>query len=124
MQTGERKSGPATCRVRQTNAVPKAMQDGIRELACLHTPAAEQGKGHATTLVRKVCKEADASNIVLMIWPKPYGDDQAMNTEQLAQWYERFGFQQIQPEPPLMARMPGSTPRLLQPTDITKAIYQ
>lgn len=114
METRDHRVGPASCRVRQTNAVPQHMRAGVRELCCLEVPAGEQRKGYATTLVHKVCREADAAGIVLILWPQPWGDNIAMSRAQLAEWYAReFGFQAIQPEPLLMARMVGSTPRLL-----------
>lgn len=115
METGNRKLGPATCRIRQTVAVPAHMRDKVRELASLEVPASEQRKGLATALVHNVCAEADESGIVLLLWPKPWGESQAMTEQQLVDWYSRtFGFQQIQPEPLLMARQPGSTPRMLE----------
>ena len=119
MDTRDHTLGPASCRVRQTNAVPLEMRASIRELCNLEVPAAEQGKGYATSLVHKVCREADAAGIVLVLWPQPWGDHIAMSRNQLAEWYAReFGFQAIQPEPLMMARMVGGTPRVmgLKPT--------
>lgn len=124
METRDHKVGAATCRVRRTNAVPVHMREGIREVAALEVPAREQGKGYATTLMHKVCREADAAGVVLLLWPQPFGDHIAMSRDQLADWYARsFGFQVIQDEPVLMARMPGSTPRLLGLNPTMKAIH-
>jgi N-acetylglutamate synthase-like GNAT family acetyltransferase len=124
METKDHKVGAATCRVRRTNAVPATMREGIREVACLQVPASEQGKGYATSLMHSVCREADAAGIVLVLWPQPFGDHIAMGKTQLIDWYARtFGFQVIQPDPVLMARMPGSTPRLLRLNPTIEALH-
>lgn len=124
MKTGDRAVGAASCRVRRTNAVPLEMRDGIREVCNVEVPAADQGKGYATTLMHKVCREADAAGIVLLLWPQPWGDNIAMSRDQLTSWYaERFGFAQIQAEPPLMARMVGATPRLLRLNPVIEALH-
>lgn len=121
MQTGKRRVGPATLRIRQCEALPQHMRAGTRELCALEVPAAEQGNGYATTLMHKVCREADAAGIVLVLWPQPFGDI-ALSRGQLIEWYEsRFGFAPIQSDPVLMARLPGATPRILglRPTAAT-----
>ena len=123
METGNRTSGHASCRVRQTNAVPASMRAGIREVLSVEVPTEHQGQGHATALMHKVCDEADAAGIVLVLWPQPWGDHIALSRDQLADWYaRRFGFQAIQPEPLLMARMPGATPRVLRLTPLFEAM--
>lgn len=115
MDTRDYNVGPATCRVRRSLAFPAHLRDGIRELAKLQVPATERGKGYATSLVHKVCREADKAGVVLVLWPQPFGDGE-MTQEQLVAWYGReFGFQVIQPEPVLMARPLNSTPRVLAP---------
>ena len=125
MPSGERKVGYATCRVRQCNALPHRMREKTREIVELEVPAAEQGKGYATSLMHKVCREADKAGIVLLLTPQPYGDNTNLSKSYLMSWYEaRFGFQTIQQEPTLMARMPGSTPRLLALNPVTDALYQ
>lgn len=124
MKTRDHKVGAASCRVRRTNAVPATMREGIREVANLEVPASEQGKGCATTLMHSVCREADKDGIVLVLWPQPFGDNIAMSRGQLIDWYARtFGFQVIQPEPVLMARMPGATPRLLRLNPTIEALH-
>ncbi len=122
METKDHRVGPATCRVRQTNALPAHMRDGTRELCSLQVPVAEQGKGYATSLVNKVCRDADAAGIVLVLWPQPFGQHIALSRGQLEEWYARaFGFQRIQPEPVLMARPPGATPRFLELKPVARA---
>ena len=126
MPTGERGVGPASLRVRQCTALPEHMRAKTRELVNVETPFAEQGKGYATTLLHKVCREADAAGLVLVLSPQPFGDNINLSKNQLEQWYERsFGFQVIQQEPmTLMARMPGSTPRMLVLNPVTEALQK
>lgn len=126
MKTGERSVGPAKLRVRQCPALPPALQKTTRELVNVETPFAEQGKGYMTTLIHKVCREADAANLVLVLTPQPYGDNINLSKQQLEEWYARsFGFHVIQREPmTLMARMVNGTPQALQLTPINEALYK
>lgn len=124
MKTGTRTSGHAACRVRHTNAVPASMRADIREVCGVEVPAEHQGQGHATALMHKVCSEADAASIVLVLWPQPWGDNIALSRDQLIEWYaSTFGFQVIQPEPVLMARMVGATPRRLKLNPVIEALH-
>ena len=126
MKTGDRSVGPAKLRVRQCPALPPALQKTTRELVNVETPFAEQGKGYMTTLIHKVCREADAANLVLVLTPQPYGDNINLSKQQLEDWYARsFGFHTIQTEPmTLMARMVDGTPQALQLTPVTEALYK
>ena len=126
MQTGSRRVGPASLRVRQSNAfnaLPMHMRGGLREITSVEVPADQQRKGYATTLMHKVCLEADDVGMVLVLWPNPFGEHIAMSRGQLVDWYAReFGFALIQSEPVLMARMPGSTLRVLALTPLVDAV--
>ena len=126
MKTGDRSVGPAKLRVRQCPALPPALQKTTRELVNVETPFAEQGKGYMTTLIHKVCREADAANLVLVLNPQPYGDNINLSKQQLEEWYARsFGFHVIQREPmTLMARMVNGTPKMMELTPITEALYK
>jgi len=126
MKTGDRSVGPAKLRVRQCPALPPALQKTTRELVNVETPFEQQGKGYMTTLIHKVCREADAANLVLVLTPQPYGDNINLSKQQLEDWYARsFGFHVIQREPmTLMARMVNGTPQALQLTPITEALYK
>lgn len=116
METGTRNVGPASLRVRRTVAVPVEMRERVREICQVEVPSPFQNRGLATTLLHKVCREADAANIVLMLWPQPFGDHISMSSAQLIAWYaNEFGFVQIQPEPALMARQPGVRKMQLNP---------
>lgn len=126
MPTGERRVGPATLRVRQCEALPLHMRPKTREIINLETKFEEQGKGYATTLMHKVCREADAAGLVLVLSPQPWVDNINLSQAQLIEWYQRsFGFQPVQAEPMvLMARMPGATPRLLTLNPVTEAMQK
>lgn len=126
MKTGDRSVGPAKLRVRQCPALPPALQKTTRELVNVETPFEEQGKGYMTTLIHKVCREADAANLVLVLSPQPWGDNINLSKQQLEDWYARsFGFHVIQREPmTLMARMVNGTPQALQLTPVTEALYK
>ncbi|AKA60343.1 hypothetical protein P26218_40 [Rhodoferax phage P26218] len=126
MKTGDRSVGPAKLRVRQCPALPPALQKTTRELVNVETPFKEQGKGYMTTLIHKVCREADAAGLVLVLTPQPYGDNINLSKQQLEDWYARsFGFHVIQREPmTLMARMVNGTPQALQLNPITEALYK
>lgn len=126
MKTGDRSVGPAKLRVRQCPALPPALQKTTRELVNVETPFAEQGKGYMTTLIHKVCREADAAGLVLVLTPQPYGYNINLSKQQLEEWYARsFGFCVIQTEPmTLMARMINGTPKMMELTPITEALYK
>jgi hypothetical protein len=126
MKTGPRSVGAASLRIRQCPALPPALQKTTREIVNVETPFAEQGKGYMTTLIHKVCREADAANLVLVLTPQPYGDNINLSKQQLEEWYARsFGFHVIQREPmTLMARMVNGTPKMMELTPITEALYK
>jgi hypothetical protein len=101
MDIGERFHKSASCRIAVPEGFPEDMQDGMREVVAI--ASTNPRKGHATELLHEVCREADIAGIVLVLRPDPFAA--GMDAEQLAKWYGRFGFQQIQTEPAvLMAR--------------------
>lgn len=111
MKLGKRVFGAASCKLGRTVQVPAHMRDGIVELSGLFCPAEQRREGFATSLVDMICNEADDDGKVLLLHVAPYAPG-GMSKEQLAAWYAgRFGFQPIQAEPLLMARMVGATPR-------------
>jgi GNAT superfamily N-acetyltransferase len=109
---GLHRHGSASCVIKDSILVPKEMRKGLRELTKLHTPAESRGKGHATALLHDVCAKADEAGVLLLLHVEPYAQPD-MTKAQLEAWYVRFGFQMIQPDPLLMARMVGGTPRVL-----------
>jgi predicted GNAT family N-acyltransferase len=92
LMVGLRSHESASCRLNYSMGVPAEMRDRLRELS--HLSAADQGKGHGSELMRKVCDEADQSAIVLLLTAKP----------ELFTWYERFGFYQLPDSAGVMAR--------------------
>lgn len=123
MKTGNRMLGnTAYCRVRRCMALPEHMRDGTREITGLSVVSGRRNEGLATTLMHKVCREADEAGLVLVLFPQPF-DGGELDQERLIQWYsQRFGFQVIQVAPEtLMARQPGATPRLLSLLPIADA---
>jgi len=111
MKLGKRVFGAASCKLGRTVQVPEHMRDSIVELSALFCPAAQRREGFATALVGEICNEADDEGKVLLLHVAPYAPG-GLDKAQLTQWYaDRFGFQAIQAEPLLMARMVGATPR-------------
>mgnify|MGYP001578879612 CR=1 FL=1 len=121
MQTGPRSLGASSLEVRISMALPTRMRARTREITKVHTDPEAQRRGDATRLLEQVCSEADALGITLVLWPKPYGDDIALSQAQLIAWYGKHGFLQIQPEPPLMARMPCYMQADLTPNPLAAA---
>lgn len=123
LDTKRYRVGHCYAQVIKCEGVPKHMQPHTREVTGLYTQELERGKGYATTLMHKICRDADACNIVLLLEPKPFGDE-GLSESYLIGWYEAtFGFNVIQSAPTvLMARMPGSTPRLLELTPTARAM--
>lgn len=123
MRTGDRKLGPASLRIRQCNALPAHLRSGTRELCDLQTQPDARGQGHAGRLMHKVCAEADAAGLLLILIADRFGDE-GLNNDQLCAWYAgRFGFQLLQAEPVrMLARMPGATPRLFTLKPVRQAI--
>lgn len=112
---GERVLGPASLLLRKCDALPERMQSRTREIVNLLVDVDARGSGHGSALMEQVTREADEAGKTLIIIPGPF-DQSPLSAEDLAQWYvRRFGFQPIQANPVILARMPGSTPRMLKP---------
>lgn len=112
MELGERRHGAASARIRLCPGLGPKLQASTRELCDLSTPADAQGQGYASSLLREVCKEADAAGVVLVLFVDPF--DTGLSANDLAAWYGRHGFAEIQADPvKMMARQIGATPRML-----------
>lgn len=85
--------------------VPPSQRGLVREVSAVLCDQAQRGKGHATSLLACVIREADDSRTTLLVVVKPF-DDQQLTQEQLAEWYQRLGFVEIQARPCVMARSP------------------
>jgi GNAT superfamily N-acetyltransferase len=97
---GPRTHKQASLRVAIATGLPEDMRSGIREIIDLESK--NQGKGHATALMHRVCEEADRTGHILLLMPKAFSE--GMTTEQLMGWYGRFGFIAVQQEPVLLVR--------------------
>ena len=54
----------------------------------------EKGQGHATKVMKMMCKIADKYNVTMALDPSPFGKDpNRMNSAQLVQFYKKFGFE-------------------------------
>ena len=115
--------GPSKVRVRRCSTLVGAEYAAVREVMALQTPQKARGEGYATTLMHKVCRDADRAGVVLVLEPKAFGDG-GLSTSYLMSWYEQtFGFLVVQASPvTLMARMPHTTPRPMQLNRVTEAV--
>jgi GNAT superfamily N-acetyltransferase len=121
MKIGWRRQGEARLFLRKSTAFPKDLSRHVLEVRGVETPLEHQRQGLATMLLQSVCAEADRTGTVLVLWPAPWGVNESMTQQQLIDWYAKFGFESIQPNPVLMAR-PLQVPNLkLNPT--LEAIY-
>lgn len=97
--TGQRRNGPASCRLRKPHSLPVELRANVRELVKLHTHAPSRNQGYASELLADLGKEADESGIALMV--------SVDGEEWLSEWYARHGFDTVQREPVhVMVRVP------------------
>ena len=120
MDIGPRHHGAASARIRLCPGLDPKLQDSTRELCDLSTPQEHQGRGHASALLRDVCREADEAGVMLVLFVDPFGA--GLSAGDLAAWYGRHGFAEIQAEPVrMMARQIGATPRMLGAVRVSSA---
>lgn len=107
------------------------MRERTREVLSVFTPPAKRSEGHASDLMKKVCDEADRHSITLVLFVDPFEpsggvENHEAKHEMLVDWYSNyFGFTVIQKAPAvMMARMPGSTPRILSLTEVGAIIKE
>lgn len=125
MKTGIRYLNNASCKINICMAVPNQLRAKCRELTSLDVPANLRRSGMATELMTMVTEEADAHNMLLVLFPEPFGEEPKLSALQLEDFYERFGFQMIQVHPkPMMARMPHSTPGTFKVNEIAYATFR
>lgn len=116
MPLGVRHYENASCKIRLCTAIPNQIRMKCRELVSLDVPENLRRTGMAKELMVNVCDEADACEMLLLIFPEPFGAGPKMTQAQLVDWYMTFGFQVIQVKPKMMmARMPHSTPGPFKP---------
>ena len=107
MKCGQRKYGGATCEIRSCEGIPDKIKHDVRMLCNLETEPKSRAQGHATELLNRVHAEADRLKVIIVLNPQPYGEDalDSLDLESLVEWYGQMGYQEIQHEPLLMARM-------------------
>jgi hypothetical protein len=108
MKTGHWNYWQASCHVGSSVQIPAHMRERVLEVSKLYVPPEHRRLRYADGLMTVLCAEADKSEKVLLVHCQPFGD--SIEPDALKGFYERHGFQQIQPEPLLMARPIGGTP--------------
>ena len=101
MKPGTYTSGHASCKLRYSQVVPANLRGRLLEVTRLFTPEQHRNKGHATKLIEKLARYADADRITLLLMPKPYGES-ALGVPELLQFYARFGFAELQDKPVIL----------------------
>lgn len=102
MDAGLRQHKSASLRIAIAEGLPESMRPLTREVVDVRSE--NPNKGHARALLHEVCTEADNYWVTLLV--QVHAFDDGMSDEQLVKFYSRFGFEQIQVEPILMARSP------------------
>lgn len=102
MNIGLREYKRARLRIAVALGLPEDMQGETREV--IGVISDNRLAGEATALMWQTCAEADVDWITLILHPEPFAP--GMDAEKLKRWYEKFGFEEIQAEPCLMARSP------------------
>lgn len=123
MKPGVRHYENASCKVAICTAIPNSMRAKTREIVSIDVPENLRRQGMATQMILNICDEADAHKMVLLLFPKPFGDGPKLTVDGLIKWYsEKFGFQVIQAKPIMMARMPFATPGPFKPNYVADLI--
>jgi len=97
MKLGTIQLGNASLHIGYPQIVPGNLRGFAREITEFHVPEEFRGKGEGSELLKEVCEQADQYDIMLIL---------IADTQKLALYYGRFGFEPIQQEPILMVRKP------------------
>lgn len=98
MKPGTIQLGNASLHIGYPQIIPGNLRGFAREITELFVPEEHRGKGEASELLKEVCNEADDKQLLLVL---------IADTDRLALFYGRFGFEVIQVEPViLMNRLP------------------
>lgn len=123
MRIGERKYGAATLTLGFAEGLPPHLKHEVRLISNLEVDWSLRRKGHASELLSRVAAEADKKKVILILNPGAFGDI-GPDTEQLVEWYASLGYQEIQQEPRLMARMFNIPQVIDAATKITSIILE
>lgn len=77
----------------------------LLELSSLRTAKDSRNQGHATALLKEVCRRADMSMYILVLSPEPF-ENSPLTAKDLERWYGKFGFERIQDKPVMLCRDP------------------
>lgn len=102
---GKRIYGPASLFLCIPASLPHTMHDHVREVVGVYVEPQRRQRGIATELMQGLCREADATGMILMLIVEP-GPDTRMTNEQLRVWYAGFGFVIAQLTPAVMMYRP------------------
>ena len=102
MEAGLVVKGPSSLKL---SPMPGMEGRDILQITSISTDADQQNQGHASALLKEICRRADMSRFMLVISPEPFGK-RALDAKQLERWYAKHGFETIQKKPVLMAREP------------------
>jgi hypothetical protein len=99
------KVGEASCEIETFNEKGFDMNSSVKWVKNLQVPIEHRRKGLASQLLKQLGKEADATQIALILECRPF-DDSEIDADSLEALYKRHGFIKIQDEPKLMTRIP------------------
>lgn len=102
--SGLRMNECCSLRICTPEGYPPDVQRMAREIIEVYTLPELRGQGFAKELMEKVCAEADASAMALLIHVEP--SDETTEKIRLQKFYAKFGFAVFQSEPLLMCRTP------------------
>ena len=71
-----------------------AIPDEERKVYIYHLGAFKTGCGDGSVILQELCDQADKFKVLLTVSPivMPNGEDSLMNTNQLIEWYKKYGF--------------------------------
>jgi GNAT superfamily N-acetyltransferase len=89
--------------------------EGMTAISRIHVLPLFRRIGYGTMMMNRICREADQEHVTLCLQINPYGE---MSYDQLATWYESFGFAKVDSPEEFYVRQPsGQAEELRRPTD-------
>lgn len=102
LMLGQRRYGPASLMLCIPGALPRHMQQLVREVIEVKVPLTHRRKGIATEMMQAVCDEADVNAMALMLVVRQEPEVGAPDAETLELWYESLGFAVVQTQPAIL----------------------
>ena len=94
----------ATCDIEPFNEKGFDHNNSVKWIKNLYVAPEHRKQGYANKLLQQLGKEADETQIALVLECRPYED--GITVDDLEALYKRHGFITIQQEPKLMSRVP------------------